>query len=357
MKHIILSIFSLFLLIPTFAQDSLAIEKSKLLIQEFFDANNLAGLSVTVARKGEIIWSQGYGYSDLENKVPVDPATSKFRIGSVSKPFTAAAMAVLYEQDKILFDVPIQTYVPSFPKKRNKDKVTLRLLAGHLAGIRHYKKNEFLSSKKYETVLEGVKIFKDDSLLHKPGSRYAYSSYGWNLISAAMESAAEEEFLAFVQRVVFDSLGMENTTADHIEQIIPGRTRYYIKDKKGNHVNAPFVDNSYKWAGGGFLSTTEDMMKFGQAHLKEGYLKKETLELFFKSQKTTSGEVTDYGMGWATYHPDNGRTYYGHSGGSVGGTTAFMFDPEQEIIIAIVSNMSSVRYGKVPVELLDYFLD
>ncbi len=355
MKRLALFFIALGFSVNVFAQDSLTVALALEKVQAFFDSSNLPGLSVTIAQKGEIVLSEGFGYADLENMVPVDPARSKFRIGSVSKPFTAAALAILYEQGKIDLDVPIQTYVPSFPDKGRKKKVTLRLTAGHLAGIRHYKNGEFLSAKNYPTVEEGLKIFKDDSLLHAPGKKYAYSSYGWNLISAAIETAAEENFLSYMRREVFDSLGMTNTVADRNQWIIPGRTRFYQLGLSGELINAPYVDNSYKWAGGGFLSTTEDITKFAYAHMKEGFLQQETLDLLFTSQKTDSGELTNYGIGWSTYPMDDGKKIYGHGGGSVGGSTAFIFDPEEEIVVAIVSNMSSVNYGMLAFELLEMF--
>ncbi len=355
MKRLIFLFIAISFSLNVSAGDSLTIAQAYEKVQAFFDTNNLPGLSLTIAKEGEILLSEGFGYADLENMVPVDPATSKFRIGSVSKPFTAAALALLYEEAKVDLDAPIQEYVKQFPNKGRKKDVTLRLTAGHLAGIRHYKGNEFLSSKQYNTVDAGLKIFKDDSLLHKPGSKYAYSSYGWNLISAAIETAADEDFLSFMRKAVFDSLGMINTVADRNEWIIPGRTRFYQTGFQGGLINAPYVDNSYKWAGGGFLSTSEDIVKFAQAHMQEGYLKQETLDLFFASQQTDSGEVTNYGIGWATYPMDNGNKYYGHGGGSVGGSTAFVFDKEQEIVVVIISNKSSVNYGNLPFELIEMF--
>lgn len=357
MKRIILALLVSCLTISIKASDSLTLVQAIEKVQAFFDTNQLPGLTVTIAKKGEIVLSQGFGYADLENKVPVDPATSKFRIGSVSKPFTAAALALLYEQGKIDLDAPIQTYVPSFPKKGRKKNVTLRLTAGHLAGIRHYRGNEFLSSQKYNTVEDGLKIFKDDSLLHMPGKKYQYSSYGWNLISAAIETVAEEDFLSYMREMVFDSLGMINTVADRNDWIIEGRTRFYQNGFYGGLINAPYVDNSYKWAGGGFLSTSEDLIKFAQAHISEGFLKQETLDLFFTSQRTDSGELTNYGIGWSIHPMENGKQYYGHGGGSIGGSTAFMFDKEQEIVVAIISNKSSVNYGMLPIELIEMFQD
>ena len=133
--------------------------------------------------------------------IPVSPDKSLFRVGSVSKTFTAAALGKLVEAGKLALDRPIQAYVPEFPEKEYP--ITLRLLAGHLACIRHYRGSEFLSNEYYATVGEGLEIFKDDPLLFKPGTKYAYSSYGWNLISAAIENTSKEPFLDVMEKVVF----------------------------------------------------------------------------------------------------------------------------------------------------------
>ena len=115
-------------------------------------------------------------------------------------------------------------YVPSFPDKGAK--ITPRLLAGHLGGIRHYKDDEFLSAKHYDSIVEGLKIFASDPLVAPPGSKYSYSTYGFNLLSAAIESAAAEPFLDYMQRHVFDALGLAHTTADQNRPLIDQRSRY-----------------------------------------------------------------------------------------------------------------------------------
>src|SRR6516164_2014374 len=143
----------------------------------------IPGLAVASAVDGQIVYSEGFGYADLEERVPAWP-TTKFRIGSVSKPLTAVALLQLVEQGKIDLDAPVQKYVPTFPDKSGK--ITPRLLAGHLAGIRHYKGDEFLIARHYDNVLEGLKIFEDDPLVAPPGSKFNYSSYGYNLLSAVI---------------------------------------------------------------------------------------------------------------------------------------------------------------------------
>jgi len=283
-------------------------------------APQIPGFALAVAVDGRIVWSEAFGYADLEAKRRTTPAT-QFRIGSVSKPLTADAVAQLYEQGKLDLDAPVQRYVPTFPDKGAPAPITTRLLGGHLAGIRHYQGNEFVLNQRFPTVTAGLAIFENDSLVAPPGTRFSYSSYGFNLISAVVEGASGEQFLAYMSRHVFQPLKMTSTAPDRNDSLIPNRTRFYQRTESGQVVLAPSVDNSYKWAGGGFVSTAEDLARFGSAHLAPGYLRAATLELLFTPQHTTSGQATEYGIGWFIATDTLGHRYVFHGGGSVGGTT------------------------------------
>lgn len=331
-----------------------AIDSARSLMERFVAFNDIPGASVSVSVNGEIAWSEGFGYADLEQQVPVYPDRTKFRIGSVSKPIASAAVGVLYDEGKVKLDAPIQEYVPDFPEKRWP--VTLRQLSGHLAGVRHYRGEEFLSSKRYATVSEGLAIFAEDTLLFEPGARFSYTSYGYNLISAAVEGAGGEDFLSYMQEAVFDPLGMKNTTADFTDSLIAYRTSYYAKTEDGNIINAPFVDNSYKWAGGGFLSTTEDLVRFGHAHIQPGFLSDATLALWLTPMKTTSGEPTGYGMGWFVGEDGAGMEQFGHAGGSVGGITQLIVYPEPQVVVAMLTNASRVDYGDTHLRIAHLFM-
>ena len=303
-------------------------------------APTIPGFALAVAVDGRIVWSEAFGYADVENKRPATPAT-QFRIGSVSKPLTADAVAQLYEQGKLDLDAPVQRYVPSFPDKGAP--ITTRLLGGHLAGIRHYRGDEFTRNQAYPNVTAGLAIFENDSLVAPPGTRFSYSTYGFNVISAVVEGASGEQFLAYMSRHVFKPLHMTSTAPDRNDSLIPNRTRFYERDSSGHFLPAPTVDNSYKWAGGGFLSTAEDLVRFGSAHLEPGYLKAATLELLFTPQHTTSGETTPYGIGWFIATDTLGHRYVYHGGGSVGGTTAFGVDRDSRVVIALVTNLTDAR--------------
>ena len=303
----------------------------------------IPGLAVAVAVDGRIVYSEGFGFADLEERVPVWP-TTKFRIGSVSKPLTAVALVQLVEQGKLDLDAPIQKYVPSFPDKGAP--ITTRMLAGHLGGIRHYKDDENLSAKHYSNVLEGLKIFQDDPLVAPPGTKFSYSSYGFNLLSAVVQGASGQDFLSYMHEHVFEPLGLRSTVEDQPAEIIEQRARFYTQPKDQHVLNAPFVDNSYKWAGGGFLSSAEDLVRFGSALLQPGFLKRDSLQLLFTPQKTKDGQETKYGMGWFIGKSTSGQKILEHSGGSVGGTSELILYPDAHMVVAMVTNFASDEGGR-----------
>tara|TARA_Y100000588_G_scaffold393793_1_gene511179 strand:- start:2477 stop:3352 length:876 start_codon:yes stop_codon:yes gene_type:complete len=280
--------------------------------------------------------------------------STKFRVGSISKPMTAAAVAMLVEDGRLDLDLPVQYYVPSFPVKEYP--ITTRHLGGHLSGIRHYRGNENFIRDPYASVHDALSIFKDDQLLHEPGTAYSYTSFGFNLISAVIEGAAGQPFLDYLNDAVLDPIGMRDTTADFITKIIPQRTSYYMRDDAGNVVNAPFVNNSYKWAGGGLLSTTEDVLRFANAHLSDNFLSDAALDLLFTEQKTVEGKGVGYGFGWSIQSDDDGRLLLGHSGGSVGGTSLMLIQPDTRVVIVGLINMTGAK-NRVLREVLQIFVE
>ena len=318
----------------------------------------VTGLTIAAGKNGAIIFAKGFGVSDSETGTPVTINT-KMRAGSVSKVFTTALIGKLLEADKLNLDAPVQTYVPSFPQKRWP--VTIRQMTAHMSGIRHYQGNEFSSTTHYPTVEGGLKIFRNDPLQFEPNTRSAYSSYAWNLISAALEKVGQKPFLKLMQTQVFEALEMHNTVAEDVTKNISNLASFH--ETRGSSVNiAPFVDNSYKWAGGGFVGTATDMAKFGLAHTSSGFLSAKTLALFGKEQTTTSGEKTGFGIGWMTAGAlqrrlvrDNQTQYLGnfsdrliwHSGGSMGAVALLLVDPEENSAVALMGNNS----GSFPVLL------
>jgi len=207
----------------------------------------------------------------------------------------------------------------------------------------------------YDDVVDELAIFADDPLIHEPGTAYAYSTYGWNLISAVVQSAAGEPFLDYMRRVVFDPIGMFETVAEHVDSLIYHRSRAYLRTPDGRIVNAPYVDNSNKWSGGGFLSTASDLVRYGCAYLGGDFLTPETIEVLWTSQHTRDGERTGYGIGWRESYED-GRRVIHHTGGAVGGTTVLVIYPEEGVVVAILTNIQGASQTGNAREIASFFL-
>ncbi|HTJ00727.1 MAG TPA: serine hydrolase domain-containing protein [Dongiaceae bacterium] len=300
-------------------------------------APKVPGLSVAVAVDGKLVWSEAFGYADVAQKILATPQT-RFRIGSVSKPLTSVGLALLVERGLLDLDAPIQTYIPDFPHK--SAPLTLRLLAGHLSGIRNYQGSEAASNKSYPNLRAGLKIFESDPLIAPPGTRFSYASYNWNVIGVAMEAAAKQDFLGYMKTAVFEPLGLANTVPDVAGAVDPQRTEFYETRADGEFVVAPKVNLSFVWPAGGFLSTAEDLVRFGTAVLQPGFLKPESRRLLFLSQKTSAGQLTHYGVGWYV-----GRIAY-HGGDSIGGTSILILDPSSRVVVAILTNRGHLAFGR-----------
>ena len=341
-----LSISGLSPLLAQVGEDRQAsVSSARGLIHDFLSQNAVPGLAVAVGAGGKVVWSEGFGFANLHDSLPVTP-TTKFRIGSISMSLTAAGIGLLVEENKLELGASVQCYVPSFPEKRHE--VTLQHLAGHLAGIRHYRGDEFYGTKHYESVLEGLSIFAADTLESEPGTRFSFSTYGWSLLSAAVEAVAGEDFLSYMTLSVFEPLGLEHTVPELADSPIEGQTRFYQLDAEGQPVEAPFVDNSYKWAGGGFQSTAEDLVKFGLGHVAPGFLEEKTIEQLWTSQRTNDGVETGYGIGWAVGTDGSGRRVVSHTGGSVGGRAILLVYPDEGIVVAIATNRSGLAFRNLP---------
>lgn len=334
-----------------------AIEQARGHIRVLLDSG-APGVSIAVGVDQKLIWAEGFGYANVEHRIPVTPLT-KFRIGSVSKSMTSIAMALLYEDGLLDLDAPIQKYLATFPVKK-KGTVTLRLLASHRAGIRHYlpDRSDNFVTEHYDNVLDALQIFSNDPLLFVPGERFSYSSHGYNLLSAVIQEASGQEFLSLMRDRVWGPLNLLNTLADHTDHIIENRAAPYTRASDGRIRNAPFVDNSYKWAGGGFLSTPSDLVRFGFGVLNGGIIKDATLQLLLSPPVLPDGSIAEqnYGLGWRVYGQDG--AWIGHGGGSVGGNTFFVAHPEQNVVIAVTCNLTGCLTGNPKlVDIEQLFID
>ena len=312
----------------------------------------IPGASVTITKQGKIIWQGGYGYANLSKKTPIDPQKTIFRVASMSKAITGVLLARLQEQKKFDWNLSLYEYVPDFPQK--PFDFTIKQLGGHLAGIRSYKANEYTLNKNY-TIEEGINLFKDDILQSAPGTKFLYSSYGINLISLAIEKCLNKKFEDIAKEEVFKPLNMWRTFPDR-GKIITDEATPYTRTKKGLD-KATEVNNYFKLAGGGFLSTSHDIAKMGTAIERHSFLSQAVENEMLKKQCTTDDVEINYGIGWQNQHDWNGRDYFGHTGMGVGGFGWLSVYPNEQVVIVMLFNVTDPQISIYLQRLTDFILE
>ncbi len=312
-----------------------AIKKAEYLVKAHRSLTQIPGCQIAVMVNGRLVWSQGFGYSDLAAQSKVSSKT-KFRIASVSKPVTSMALGYLLDQRKIDINRDVRSYVPTFPKKSHT--ITPKHLASSTSGIRHYNTKDIqFNSKNYPTVLSALERFENDPLAFEPGTQYLYSSFGWVLLSAAMEKASETSFFELMQHT-WDALGMENTSFDYPDRILTNKSKFYNYDKKQKRKPATDQNRSFMYAGGGYLSTAEDLVKMGKALIENTYLSKETKNLLINPQQLADGTSTAYGLGWETGSSRLNTKVVYHSGSLPTSVAHLIIYPDEEVVLAYLAN-------------------
>lgn len=298
----------------------------------------IPGLSVVVIGGGEVVHALGSGLADVEQEVLATPHT-RFRTASLSKPMTAVALLALFEDGLIDLDADLHGVVPDWPRKRWA--VSARQLMAHLGGVRHYRGAEVLSAKRYRSLASGLRIFAGDPLIHEPGTAYRYTTYGYNLLGRLVEVRGEGAFEKVLQREVLGPAGMRETVVDDVQAIIPRRTRYYLRDARGQLRHDRFIDPSYKVPGGGLLTTASDLGLFLRSLLDQRLLRTPTKELMWTEQRTRSGDGVGYGLGFRVRMREK-TLEVSHTGGQQGTTALLLLEPGRGRGIAILTNLARV---------------
>lgn len=316
------------------------------------ESQTIPGMAVTITRKGSIVWEQGYGWANVKQQIPVSPTQTLFRIASVSKPISAMGLAKMYEQNLMDWNCSLYDYLPEFPKKAFD--FTIKQIGGHLAGIRGYKTREIFSNKPL-TISQGIEMFADDPLLFAPGTQYSYNSFGWNLISLVMQEVAQMPFELYMKEHVFIPLEMHNTLPD-MGGLLQHQAVPYSKGKKGFYPSVS-VNNFYKLAGGGFLSTSHDVAKLGNALLESKFLPNDIQQEMLQTQCVDNQQETGYGIGWQSTFDWNNRLYYGHVGNGIGGYAWFYVYPQEQVVVSMCMNITNPSINTYLQRIIDCILE
>lgn len=340
-----------------------AIDTSRRLAHALLLTENLPGLSVAVARDGEIVWTEGVGWADLEERKPATPRT-QFRLGSVSKTLTAAAAALLYERGQLDLDAPVHRYVPSYP--RQQWAVTTRQLMADVGGVHRIRGdgNDNRPFGECASVDEALATLGDEPLLFEPGTQYRFSTYGWILVSAVVENAAREPFVTFMRREILAPLGMDSTVVDDREAV-PGMTSFYIPRANMRTTlgvrKASRINNTCLAGAGAFSSTPSDLVRFGSAMLQPGLLKAGTLRLLQTPQRLNSGASTSFALGWKVEEVQlagAAAQMFAHRATPNGSTVALLTFPGHGIVVAAASNISPAEgMSSTAVKIAEAFIE
>lgn len=302
----------------------------------------IPGLSLAVMRRGQLVLAKGYGFSNLEHKIPALPETV-YKIGSISKQFTAAAVMKLVEYGKIRLDDPITVYLPDFPTQGHT--VHVRHLLNHTSGIR-----EFFTIPGFDVLESGspeeysrddlIEFFKNEPFQFAPGERWAYSNSNYTLLSVVIERAAGMGFEQYLQEALFQPLGLKSSHSCGARPSTGQFAKGYVL-RQGRPEIAPPVNMNTATGDGGLCSSVLDLATWAQALASGRAVHKSSYEEMVASTIVRRGYRPAYGFGLSLV-PLDGRRRVGHNGDITGFTGALAHYPADDLTVAVLTNRSQV---------------
>ena len=308
-------------------------------VTEYMEASMVVGVSVAIMVDGRLQFAEGYGYQDVENKVPATSHTV-YRLASISKVVTTVGLMQLVEQGRIDLDADARTYAPSFPAKNHF--FTTRNLLTHTSGMRHYVSGKADNgTTQYNTTEDALTVFNADPLLFEPGTQSSYSTHAFTLVARIIEGASGQSFEHYMIDNVFRRAGAGLLAFEHREKTNQYRSKLYQRSSADSVGQPPTVeDNSWKYAGGGMESSAIDLVRFAQAIVDGRLLGPATVERMWARQ--SFGELNlSRGLGWAIDSEGNPQ----HGGSQQGSRTYLTVYRDQNTIIAVLTNMTGHDIG------------
>jgi len=329
------------------------IKEARKELATFLSSNFIPGASVAIMKDGELIYSEGLGYASKDLEVRANRKT-KFRIGDGSELFTNIIYQKLIEEGVLHPDSSVQHYYPEFPKK--KYKLTLENLAQKTSGIREATSSERAWQAINVSRKKGLDPIKDEPLLAPPGLYQNKSMYNYNLLGVVMEEATKMNFYKLLDHYITDTLNLTNTTVDNPLVTIKDRSNFFDQNYIAQVVNASTIDLRYRAASNGILSNAEDMVKFASSILNSDYLSEETKENLWEPIPLYNDIPSQVSNGWMLLIDNRGRKIYGNKSSVHGGSSSIIMYPEENLIVAFVSNLTG-SMDKTPVfEIAMHFL-
>jgi CubicO group peptidase (beta-lactamase class C family) len=297
---------------------------------------HIPGCSIAIVKNGEIALVRGYGLASEELQAPAT-ADTVYEIGSMTKQFTAAAIMMLAEQGKLALSDPLSKFLKDIPETWKP--ITLRQLLNHTSGIKNYTEvGSFLAlARNPHTATEIVKLVRDAPLEFTPGSRFSYSNTGYYLLGLVIEKASGQSYMSFLTERILTPLGMTATRDSDPAAVIPHRSCGY--SWLGSLNNRPLIQPSAAFSAGELVSTVGDLAKWDAALCSNRILPQAQLKRMWTSGKTTAGQPTGYGFGWAV-GKINGHTLVEHGGGTAAFSTIISRFPDDKLTVIVLTNLA-----------------
>ncbi|MBS1529918.1 MAG: serine hydrolase [Bacteroidetes bacterium] len=300
---------------------------------------NQPGISILIAKKGQIIYQKAFGSADIELNVPMQP-NDIFKIGSITKQFTAVAILQLAEQGKLRLDDPIQKYIPDYPDKQGT--ITIENLLTHTSGIVDYSSlddpDPFAERRDFTPEII-INYFKKLPLQFEPGTKYAYSNSNYTLLGYIIQKVSGEDYHKYLDEHIIKPAGLQHTLYAPENVIVPGLVNGYTRDK-GYFEHSYYQTLSVGFACGDLLSNTADLYQWNNALLAGKVISKASLDKAFTPYKLANGTSTGYGYGWFI-DQNYGTTCIHHEGQTSGFVALEKYFPDEDIYIAILTNVKS----------------
>ena len=330
--------------------DKKLIKKVDTYLKEQFKSDQ-TGCSVLISKKREVIYKKGFGLADLEMNVPNQPNTV-FRLGSITKQFTAIAILQLVEKGELSLQDSIQKFIPDFPSK--DDKITIEHLLTHTSGIKEYLSldhpDPFVLRRDF-LPKEIIDFFKNEPLDFIPGSKRSYSNSGYIILGVIIELVSGMNYEQYVEENLFEPSGMNNSYYDKYEAIIPNRAKGY-EFQESKFMNSEFLSMTIAYAAGGLLSTVEDMYKWHQSLYSNKLVDNELLQKAFTSFKLNDGTETNYGYGWFIDNTINNKNI-GHSGRISGFNSSEKYFVDDDLFVVVLCNLEDNGKSPTSIQALD----
>jgi CubicO group peptidase (beta-lactamase class C family) len=313
--------------------------KADSIINSAIEKNEFLGISTGVYYENCGNWLSTAGFLNKRNQ-EIPNQFSKFRIASISKTMTAIAIFQLHERNILDLDIPIQNYLPEFPKKTKGD-ITIRQLLNHTSGISYYKSDfESVHFTHYPNSIKALDKFKNRELEFEPATSFLYSSYGYTILGAIIEKVTEKSYQNYMQENIWDKAKMNQTNIEDSNLVYENKSDNYIK-LANTFYRSPQNDLSHTYAGGGIQSTAEDMLKFGKAILNYQLISSKTTELMIQLNNPNNKE-REYTNGWFNWITPKYGKVIEHNGKQVGCSSFFrIFFDEKVAVVALANNMNS----------------